>query len=397
MKPDLNSKLSLNAINMRRSPARNILAGLNQKELISFAGGYPNPDTFPVNDLKIVVREILDKNGSRALQYGATEGETCLRESIAARYLSKGIEVGTSSIMITTSSQQAIDLCSKVFLNRDDRLVCSLPTYFGALQSFWFYGGIPTGIATEAHLEETVVNLIKGDKKPKFIYTVPDFQNPSGITLTLEERKKMIQIARDYDLIIIEDSPYRDLRYEGKEVPALISLDRERVIHLGTFSKTLAPGFRLGWVIANKEIVNKLVMAKQSADLSASVFDQYVAAGYLNKGLFDLNMEKTIYQYRMKRDLMIGCFTRYMPEGVSWTHPEGGLFLFVTVPEGISATDILKETLKQNLAFVPGEIFYCDGGGRNTMRINFSYMDLNRIEKGVEILSSVIRKFINLS
>ena len=397
MKPDLNSKLSLNAINMRRSPARNILAGLNQKELISFAGGYPNPDTFPVNDLKIVVREILDKNGSRALQYGATEGETCLRESIAARYLSKGIEVGTSSIMITTSSQQAIDLCSKVFLNRDDRLVCSLPTYFGALQSFWFYGGIPTGIATEAHLEETVVNLIKGDKKPKFIYTVPDFQNPSGITLTLEERKKMIQIARDYDLIIIEDSPYRDLRYEGKEVPALISLDRERVIHLGTFSKTLAPGFRLGWVIANKEIVNKLVMAKQSADLSASVFDQYVAAGYLNKGLFDLNMEKTIYQYRMKRDLMIGCFTRYMPEGVSWTHPEGGLFLFVTVPEGISATDILKETLKQNLAFVPGEIFNCDGGGRNTMRINFSYMDLNRIEKGVEILSSVIRKFINLS
>lgn len=397
MKPDLNSKLSLNAINMRRSPARNILAGLNQKELISFAGGYPNPDTFPVNDLKIVVREILDKNGSRALQYGATEGETCLREAIAARYLSKGIEVGTSSIMITTSSQQAIDLCSKVFLNRDDRLVCSLPTYFGALQSFWFYGGIPTGIATEAHLEETVVNLIKGDKKPKFIYTVPDFQNPSGITLTLEERKKMIQIARDYDLIIIEDSPYRDLRYEGKEVPALISLDRERVIHLGTFSKTLAPGFRLGWVIANKEIVNKLVMAKQSADLSASVFDQYVAAGYLNKGLFDLNMEKTIYQYRMKRDLMIGCFTRYMPEGVSWTHPEGGLFLFVTVPEGISATDILKETLKQNLAFVPGEIFYCDGGGRNTMRINFSYMDLNRIEKGVEILSSVIRKFINLS
>ncbi len=397
MKPDLNSKLSLNAINMRRSPARNILAGLNQKELISFAGGYPNPDTFPVNDLKIVVREILDKNGSRALQYGATEGETCLREAIAARYLSKGIEVGISNIMITTSSQQAIDLCSKVFLNRDDRLVCSLPTYFGALQSFWFYGGIPTGIATEAHLEETVVNLIKGDKKPKFIYTVPDFQNPSGITLTLEERKKMIQIARDYDLIIIEDSPYRDLRYEGKEVPALISLDRERVIHLGTFSKTLAPGFRLGWVIANKEIVNKLVMAKQSADLSASVFDQYVAAGYLNKGLFDLNMEKTIYQYRMKRDLMIGCFTRYMPEGVSWTHPEGGLFLFVTVPEGISATDILKETLKQNLAFVPGEIFYCDGGGRNTMRINFSYMDLNRIEKGVEILSSVIRKFINLS
>lgn len=394
MKSDLNIKLSLNALNMRRSPARNILAGLNQKELISFAGGYPNPDTFPVEDLKIITEEVLNENGAKVLQYGPTEGDPALREAIAARYSSKGIATEASNIVITTSSQQAIDLCSKIFLNRDDSLICSLPTYFGALQSFWFYGGVPTGIASESDLETTVIDLIKKGQKPKFIYTVPDFQNPSGITLSLEDRKRMVQIAREYDLLIIEDSPYRDLRYEGKEIPALISLDRDRVIHLGTFSKTLAPGFRLGWVIANNEVVNRIVVAKQSADLSASVFDQAIAARYLEKGLFDRNMEKTIYQYRMKRDLMIGCFSRYMPEGVKWTTPEGGLFLFVTMPDGMLASEILKETLKLNLAFVPGEIFYCNGGGQNTMRINFSYMDLNRIERGVEILSSVIKSFL---
>ncbi len=394
MKSDLNSKLSFNALNMRRSPARNILAGLNQKELISFAGGYPNPDTFPVEDLKIITEEILNENGAKVLQYGPTEGDPALREAIAARYRSKGIITDASEVIITTSSQQAIDLCSKIFLNREDTLICSLPTYFGALQSFWFYGGVPAGIASESDLEKTVIELINKRQKPKFIYTVPDFQNPSGITLSLEERKRMVQIARDYDLIIIEDSPYRDLRYEGKEIPALISLDKERVIHLGTFSKTLAPGFRLGWIIANREVLNKLVIAKQPADLCASVFDQAIAARYLEKGLFDRNLQKTIYQYRMKRDLMTGCFSRYMPEGVTWTNPEGGLFLFVTLPRGVLAADVLKETLKQNLAFVPGEIFYCDGGGLNTMRINFSYMDISRIEKGVEILSSVIKEFI---
>ncbi|MHC1780637.1 MAG: PLP-dependent aminotransferase family protein [Bacteroidales bacterium] len=394
MKSDLNSKLSFNALNMRRSPARNILAGLNQKELISFAGGYPNPDTFPVDDLKIITEEVLNENGAKALQYGPTEGDPALREAIAARYRTKGVAADASNIVITTSSQQAIDLCSRIFLNREDRLICSLPTYFGALQSFWFYGGVPTGIASESDLETTVIDLINKGQKTKFIYTVPDFQNPSGITLSLEDRKRMVQIAREYDLIIIEDSPYRDLRYEGKEIPALISLDRDRVIHLGTFSKTLAPGFRLGWVIANNEVLNRIVVAKQSADLCASVFDQAIAARYLEKGLFDRNLEKTVYQYRMKRDLMIGCFSRYMPEGVKWTTPEGGLFLFVTLPDGVSATEILKETLKLNLAFVPGEIFYCDGGGQNTMRINFSYMDLNRIERGVEILSSVIKTFL---
>ncbi len=394
MKRDLNSLLSLNAINMRRSPARNILAGLNQKELISFAGGYPNPDTFPVEDLKVIVNEILNKKASKALQYGPTEGDPALREAIASRYCNKGIKIDASNVLITTSSQQAIDLCSKIFLNREDTLICSLPTYFGALQSFWFYGGVPTGIANESDLETTVNKLIAENKKPRFIYSVPDFQNPSGITLTHEERKKMIRIAREYDLLIIEDSPYRELRYEGREVPPLISIDKERVIHLGTFSKTLAPGFRLGWIIANEDILDKLIIAKQSADLCASVFDQAVAARYLEKGLFDHNLEKTIFQYRVKRDLMLGSFSRYMPEGVRWTTPEGGLFLFLTLPEGILAADVLKETLKHNLAFVPGEIFYCNGKGKNTMRINFSYMDAEKIEIGSQILSSVIRSFV---
>lgn len=394
-KTALDSTLSENAFKMRPSPARNILAGLNQDELISFGGGYPNPVTFPVEDLKRIVNDLLKDSPSSSLQYGPTEGDSKLREELAKRYRSQGVEITKESVLITTSSQQAIDLCSKIFLNRGDTLVCSVPTYFGALQSFWFWGGIPVGVVDEQDLESTIEKLTKESRKPKFIYSIPDFQNPSGVTLSLNQRKNIIRVARLYDLIIIEDSPYRELRYSGDELPTLLSMDRERVILLGTFSKTLTPGFRLGWIVANSQILDKIVIAKQSADLCASVFDQAVAARYLSEGLFDRNLVKTIELYRGKRELMLECFERYMPECVSWTVPEGGLFLFVTLPLGYECADVLKLTLIENLAFIPGEIFFCNGEGKNTMRINFSYAPNEKIEKGVRILAAAIERVIS--
>ncbi|OFY31518.1 MAG: hypothetical protein A2X17_01275 [Bacteroidetes bacterium GWF2_41_61] len=394
-KIDLESILSENASKMRPSPARNILAGLNREELISFGGGYPNPETFPVDDLKRIVETLLRESPSSSLQYGPTEGDPKLRRELANRYRSQGVDITKDDIVITTSSQQAIDLCSKIFLNREDTLVCSLPTYFGALQSFWFWGGVPVGVADENNLESTVIKLIEEGRKPKFIYSIPDFQNPSGVTLSLAQRENIIRVARLYDLTIIEDSPYRELRYSGEELPTLLSMDKERVILLGTFSKTLTPGFRLGWIIANPQILDKIVVAKQSADLCASVFDQAVAARYLGDGLFDSNLIKTIELYRGKRELMLECFKRYMPKSVSWTVPEGGLFLFVTLPSGYRSADVLKLTLIENLAFIPGEIFFCNGEGKNTMRINFSYAPNEKIEKGVKILATAIESVIS--
>ncbi|PKO99957.1 MAG: aminotransferase [Bacteroidetes bacterium HGW-Bacteroidetes-8] len=394
-KINLDSLLSQNASHMRPSPARSILSGLNIEELISFGGGYPNPDTFPVDDLKRIVDRLLRESPSISLQYGPTEGDPNLREELAKRYYSQGVDITKEDIAITTSSQQAIDLCSKIFINRGDTVVCSLPSYFGALQSFWFWGGVPVGVADENSLESTIIKLIEEDRKPKFIYSIPDFQNPSGITLTLAQRENIIRVAQLYDLIIIEDSPYRELRYSGDDLPTLLSMDRERVILLGTFSKTLTPGFRLGWVVANPSILSRIVVAKQSTDLCASVFDQAIAARYLRDGLFESNLVKTIELYRGKRELMLECFKRYMPKCVSWTVPEGGLFLFVTLPVRYNATDVLKLTLIEDLAFIPGEIFFCNGEGKNTMRINFSYAQNEKIEKGVKILASAINRVVS--
>jgi len=236
--------------------------------------------------------------------------------------------------------------------------------------------------------------LIGSGKKPKFVYAIPDFQNPSGITMTLQQRKDVLAVAKKHDLLIIEDSPYRELRFDGEEQPLIYSMDNERVVLLGTFSKTFLPGFRLGWVIAPTNIIDKLIVAKQSTDLCAPVFDQAVAAKYLEKGLFDKNLKKTIDLYRTKRDQMLSCFEKYMPAGVTWTKPEGGLFLFVTLPEGYDATELFNVAIKENVAFVIGEAFHCDGSGKNTMRINFSFMNEEKTEEGVKRLATAIKKML---
>jgi 2-aminoadipate transaminase len=387
--------LSDNAKSMRRSAIRDLLSVANRPEVISFAGGFPNPNTFPVEELKVIMQEVLEVESTSALQYGPTEGNGKLREILAQRYREQGLDITKNNILITTSSQQAIDLTSRIFISPEDAIVCGLPSYLGALQSFWSYQAKPIGVRKDEELEAVVTALIESGKKPKFIYTIPDFQNPSGVTMNMEQRKMVLDVAEKYDLLVIEDSPYREIRFEGEAQPLLYSMNNERVMLFGTLSKTVLPGFRIGWIIAPEQIIDRLVVAKQSADLCTPVFDQAVITRYFEKGLFEKNLSSTIDLYRKKRDHMLACFEKYMPQGVTWTRPEGGLFLFVTLPEGYDSTELFNVAIKENVAFVIGEAFHCDGSGKNTMRINFSFMDEEKTEEGVKRLAKAIGRMLN--
>ena len=389
---DITQFLSDNAKNMKPSPIRELLSMVNKPGMISFAGGFPNPLSFPIPEIKEIMNEVLDEHGVAALQYGGTDGNRQLREEIAKRYIKQGMEIDADNIIITTASQQAIDLTARVFLNAGDTVVVGLPSYLGALQAFNSVRANIVGAEKDEELEAVVRAMCMSGKKPKFIYAIPDFQNPSGLTMTVEQRKYMVQIARKYDLLIVEDSPYREIRFEGEHQPLIATMAPERTIVLGTFSKTFVPGFRLGWVIAPKEIVYRYNLAKQSADLCSPIFDQFVAAKYLEKGYFEKNLEKTIEMYRHKRDYMLECLDKYMPEKVKWTRPDGGLFLFVTLPEGYDTTELFKMAIDQNVAFVIGEAFHCDNSGKNTMRLNFSFMDDANIEEGIKRLAAAIVK-----
>ena len=392
---DLQNVLSSNARNMRRSAIRDIIKVSSRPGMISFAGGFPDPNTFPVEQLKFLMQEVMEEESVSALQYGLTEGVIHLREALAKRYQNEGLNVTKENFLITTSSQQAIDLISKTFLDPGDTLVCGLPSYLGALQSFFAYQAAPVGITKDDELEATVRTLIAAGKKPKFIYAIPDFQNPSGITMNRQQRLDVIEVAQKYDILIVEDSPYRELRFEGESQPMMYALDHsDRVITLGTFSKIFVPGFRLGWVIAHPQILDKLVVAKQATDLCAPVFDQYVAARYVERGYMDENLKETVENYRKKRNNMLAAFDKYMPQGVSWTNPEGGLFLFVRLPEQYDAMELFEVAVQESVCFVTGEAFHCDGSGKNTMRINFSYMPEERAEEGVRRLAAAIRRMM---
>jgi 2-aminoadipate transaminase len=387
---------------MKRSAIREILKHLQKPGMISFAGGLPAPETFPVNDLKEIVLDVLEKNGSESLQYGTTEGDPLLRKLLVERHNSQGLKIGLENLIITSASQQALDLIAKVFLNPDDYVLCGLPSYLGGINAFTSYGAKLKGITLDEdglkpdELEENIITLRELGQTIKFIYVIPDFQNPSGITIPDSRRLKIIEIADKYDLLIVEDSPYREIRFEGKSQKPMIELDTTgRVIMLCTFSKIFAPGFRVGWIVGHPEILDKLVMAKQTADLCTSPFVQKIIARYMEKGLLDINLKKTIDLYRDRCTYMITCFRKYMPKGVSWTEPQGGLFLFVTLPVQIDADEIFKKAILKNVAFVAGSSFYCNNSGHNTMRINFSFSNIKEIETGVKRLSQVISDELN--
>lgn len=380
-----------------RSPVREIFKKVDLNSIYSFAGGYPSADTFPLAEIQMAMTEVISKYKGKAFQYGATQGVMELREAVAARY---GVPV--ERVQITSSSQQGIDVCTRVLVDPGDVVLTSSPSYLGALQSFCSYRADIRGVAHVEDIEsyrqsweDTILKAHEDGKKIKFLYMIPDFQNPSGESLTLEERKMLVELARKYDFLIVEDSPYRELRYGGEHIPTLYSLDPDRVIHLGSFSKIFAPGFRLGWALAHPEILDKVYVCKQSLDLCPPIFDQYVAAEFLGSGSLDVNLAKTIALYRTKRDIMLDLLETYMPEGVEWTRPEGGLFLFLTMPEGFDAVKFYDKALDAGVAYVAGEFFHPDRSGKNTMRLNFSFMDAEKMEAGVKLLSDLLHNEIN--
>ncbi|OFY64795.1 MAG: aminotransferase [Bacteroidetes bacterium RBG_13_43_22] len=398
MMTSVNKFLSNSGKSMKRSAIREILKHLQNPDMISFAGGLPAPETFPVEDLKEIVLEVLEKDGANALQYGTTEGDALLRKMLVERHNRAGLNINIDNIIITTGSQQALDLIGKIFIDSGDYILCGLPSYLGGLNAFTVYGAKLKGIALDEkgmkpdELEKTISTLRELGRIIKFIYIIPDFQNPAGITLPEERRKRIIEIAEKYDILIVEDSPYRDVRFSGETQPMMYNLDNTgRVITLCTFSKIFAPGFRVGWVIGHPEILDRIVMAKQTADLCTSAFVQKIIARYLEKGLLEKNLVKTIALYSERRNYMIECFRKYMPEGVTWTEPEGGLFLFVTMPPGIDADRIFRKAIEKNVAFVSGSTFYCNDSGHNTMRINFSFSKPEVIEEGIKRLAGVIK------
>ena len=384
-----------------RSPVREIFRKVDLSEICSFAGGYPAAVTFPTDQIPSLAARVLEKYGTKALQYGATQGVTELREVIAKRY---GVPV--SQVQITTSSQQGIDVCSRVFLDPGDIVLANNPVYLGALQSFKAYRAevmdIPSGACpppdtglSEAESPEGM--SITSTQTVKFIYVIPDFNNPSGKTMTLEEREEVVRIARELGVLIVEDSPYRELRYSGEPVKTIRELAPERTLHLGSFSKIFAPGFRLGWIIGPEPLLEQIFVCKQCLDLCPPVLDQYMAAEFMGSGALDANLEKTIVEYRRRRDLMVGLLEKYMPSGVSWTYPEGGLFLWLTLPECVDTVAMYDEALSKGVAYVAGSFFYTDGSHRNTMRLNFSFVEESKMEPGIKLLASVIGNILKHS
>jgi 2-aminoadipate transaminase len=396
---DFNEILSSSVKGMKKSAIRELLKLTKDPEIISFAGGLPAPETFPKEELTKIVKEVIEENGDKALQYGTTEGDDRLRELIAENYNQEGFEITKDNILITTASQQGLDLLAKIFIDPGDIVLVGLPSYLGGLGAFNAYGAKMIGIEFDENgmksdkVEEKILELQKEGKKPKFIYIIPDFQNPAGITMPESRRKEMITIARKYEILIVEDSPYKQIRFEGEDQASLYALDKQGyVINMGTFSKIFVPGFRIGWVIAHTNILDKFIMAKQSTDLCTSPFVQMIAAKYIEKGYFEKFLKRTIQLYKEKRDVMLAAFDKYMPAGVKWTRPEGGLFLFVTLPSYMDTEKLFLKAIEKKVAFVIGSVFHCDGSGKNTMRINFSYMSKEKNVEGVKRLAEVIKE-----
>lgn len=396
---DLSSFYSKSALAMKRSEIRELLKHTRNPQIISFAGGLPAPATFPVKELEEISVQVLREKGATALQYGTTEGEAPLREAIAQWMTHEKGTIRPENILVTAGSQQGLDMVSKVFIDPGDIIVCELPSYVGGLQAFTAYRakmvGVPMddqGMRTDK-LEKVLARLAQRHKKPKFIYTVPDFQNPSGVTMSLERRKKLLELAYRYEVPIVEDSPYRDLRFTGEPVPAIYALDtHNQVIVLGTFSKIFCPGLRLAWIMAPAEWLDKMVVAKQGMDLCCPTYNQLIAAEYIRRGLLPKQVETIRELYGHKRTLMLKALKTHMPRGVKWTKPEGGLFLWVKLPKAMSASDLFPKAIEEKVAYVKGSAFHCDGKGQNTMRLNFSYASDEQIEEGIQRLAAMVKK-----
>ena len=386
---------------MTSSAIRELLKFSEMPDVISFAGGMPAPEVFPIKEFQEACVKVLTENGAACLQYGSTDGYMPLREMIARHSARYGITVNVDNILPTSGSQQALDLLGRIFINPGDRILVESPTYVGALQAWRTYGAefIPVPFDEDGMITDELEARLRAG--PKFIYVLPNFQNPTGVTLSYERRLKLIELADRYGVPIIEDDPYGQLRYEGENLPAIEVLDSQtrlqgksysgNVIYLSTFSKTLAPGIRLAWVVAPPEIINKLSLAKQGADLHTSTFNQIVAYEVAKGGFLNEHIKLIRKTYKERLDVMIDTLEEHMPEGVKWTKPKGGLFLWITTPECLDCQDFFEDAVKEKVAFVPGTSFFAEGGGHNTMRLNFSNATPEKINEGIGRLAKVIK------
>ncbi len=393
---------SASARAMTRSLIREMLKLTRRAGIISFAGGLPDPQTFPVDEIKTITARLLDQQANLVLQYGPTEGDARLRDELVKWMAKDGIQTTPAQVLITIGSQQGLDLVGRVFLDPGDVVIVELPSYMAALQVFRSYRVEMIGVAQDEDgmrtdlLEQTLAHVARNGRRVKFLYVVPDFQNPSGLTLSHERRVRVLALARQHRVLVVEDNPYRELRFDGTAPPPLAALDHDgRVIYLSTFSKTLCPGLRIAWLAASDEIIRQCVTAKQGMDLCCPALTQAIAAEFCAGGHIYSRVPGIVALYRRKRDTMLTALAREMPEGVTWSRPQGGLFLWVKLPDGMDTEVLLPAAVEEEkVAYVAGSGFHADGGGRNAMRLNFSFPSEADIDEGIRRLARLVRRHL---
>lgn len=383
----------------KKSELGEILKLIEEPDIISFAGGLPASELFPVEEMKKVSVKVLDENGEEALQYSGSQGYLPLRNHIAKRMNEKGkTNVKAEDILVTSGSQQALDFAGNVFLDEGDIVLCESPSYLGALNAFKGYKPRIMEVPTdkEGMITEGLEKILKENDRVKFIYVIPDFQNPTGVTWSLDRRKKFMEVVNKYEIPVIEDNPYGELRYEGEFLPALKSFDTKGlVIYLGTFSKIFCPGYRLGWTCASKDILQKFITCKENSDLQTSTIGQGELSKYIDDYDLDEHVEKIKSTYKKRRDLMLDCMEKEFPEGVSFTHPHGGLFTWVKLPEKLNAQDLMKKCVENKVAYVPGGFFFPEGNKENYFRLNYSSSKEEKIVEGIKRLGDVLKEALN--
>ncbi|HEY1351708.1 MAG TPA: PLP-dependent aminotransferase family protein [Ktedonobacteraceae bacterium] len=380
------------------SSIRELLKLTQVPDIISFAGGLPAPELLPCEEVATATAEVLRTRGPQALQYGPTEGYLPLREWVAARLSTAAMQVTPDNILITTGSQQALDLLARIFFDPGDPVLVESPTYMGALQAWGSYDPRYLSVPLDGQglLVEQMEELLQ-QHRPKLVYVLPTFQNPSGVSLSLQRRQRLIELIERHNLLLLEDDAYAQLRYEGEDLPSLLHIAASaaggfpaRVFYLGTFSKVLAPGMRLGWIAAPPEVIHKLVMVKQGTDLHTSMFNQIIAYTLLSQDYLLRQVPRIIPVYHRRRDAMLAALERHFPAQARWTRPEGGMFIWVTLPAAMDSADLLQKALKQGVVFVPGRAFHVTGGGASTLRLSFSNASNERIETGIARLGRAL-------
>jgi len=392
---DWEHRLAQRTRRMESSVIREMLKFTTQPDVISFAGGLPAPELFPVREFQEACRHVLETDGPTSLQYSPTEGFLPLKEYLADTMSRYGIMVEVENILIVNGSQQGLDLVGKLFVDPEACVVCSRPTYLGALQAWNAYEASYCTVPMDENgtLVDELEALLKKGTRPRFLYELPNFHNPAGNTLSLERRQRVAQLAREYDLVIIEDDPYGDLRFEGEDLTPLFRLAPERTIYLSTFSKTLAPGIRLAWITAPKPIISRLVQAKQGADLHSGTFVQMVTNDICQRGILRQHVRRLRQVYRQRRDAMMDAIAEHFPQEVTFTKPLGGLFLWARAPEAINTRDFLLKAVEAKVAYVPGFAFYPgEQGGEHSMRLNFSNASIEMINEGIYRLGRAMKE-----